>query len=60
MKTTQVEAKEIKIGDTVLTEEGNAVKIVEIGKGMPRNTIELAWNGGWAAVSPSTILERVV
>ena len=60
MKTTQIEVKAIKKGDRVLDDNGRPVTINEIGKGMPANTIELRWNGGWTALTPTALVERVV
>lgn len=59
MITTQVAAKNIQIGDTIILEDGQAVEVTKISKGMPRNTIELSWKGGWHACTPSTLVARV-
>jgi len=60
MKSTQIEAKEVKVGDRVITDEGAVIMVTEIGKGMPYNTIELRWRGGWFAINPTRLIERMV
>lgn len=60
MKTEQIKAKEVVLGNRIMGIDGKPVSITEIAAGMPRNTIELRWAKGWQAVSPKTILERVV
>ncbi len=60
MKTEQVRASEIVVGNSVVGIDGKPVKITAIAPGMPRNSIELRWSQGWHAVPPKTILERVI
>lgn len=60
MKTQQIEVKNIKVDDRIITEEGSVVTITKISKGIPRGTIQLDWKGGWAALFPNNIIERMV
>jgi hypothetical protein len=59
METVQIEIKNVKVGDKILGEDGAPVTITKICKGMPLNTVELKWSGGWFATNPNTLVERV-
>lgn len=60
MNIVQIEARDVKVGDKLIGDDGIPVTITEICKGMPRYTLELRWKNGWNAVLPKTLLEKVV
>jgi hypothetical protein len=59
VKVLTKKASEVRIGDSLIDENGKHHRVRAVNKGVAAGTLLFSWTGGWASVGKNTLVEVI-